>query len=95
MPLIITLAHQKGGVGKSTLSLNLYGYFSQNGYQCVLVDIDPQGSITSLLQVFDESGNVKLIERTSFKSYAELEEKIAGFDIVVIDTPSVFIKRAL
>jgi len=93
MPLIITLAHQKGGVGKSTLSLNLYGYFVQNGYQCVLVDIDPQGSITSLLQVFDESGSVKLIERTSFKSYAELEEKIAGFDIVLIDTPPYLSKE--
>lgn len=93
MSLIITLAHQKGGVGKSTLSLNLYGYFSQNDYKCVLVDIDPQGSITSLLQVFDESGSVKLIERTSFKSYAELEEKIAGFDIVLIDTPPYLSKE--
>jgi chromosome partitioning protein len=93
MALIITLAHQKGGVGKSTLSLNLYGYFSQNGYKCVLVDIDPQGSITSLLQVFDESGSVELIERTSFKSYAELEEKIAGFDIVLIDTPPYLSKE--
>jgi chromosome partitioning protein len=93
MPLIITLAHQKGGVGKSTLSLNLYGYFSQNGYKSVLVDIDPQGSITSLLQVFDESGNINLIERTSFKSYAELEEKIADFDIVMIDTPPYLSKE--
>jgi chromosome partitioning protein len=93
MPLIITLAHQKGGVGKSTLSLNLYGYFSQNGYKSVLVDIDPQGSITSLLQIFDESGNINLIERTSFKSYAELEEKIADFDIVLIDTPPYLSKE--
>lgn len=93
MSLIITLAHQKGGVGKSTLSLNLYGYFSQNGYKTVLVDIDPQGSITSLLQVFDESGTIQLIERTSFKSYAELEEKIAGFDIVIIDTPPYLSKE--
>lgn len=93
MALIITLAHQKGGVGKSTLSLNLYGYFSQNGYKSVLVDIDPQGSITSLLKVFDESGSVELIERTSFKSYAELEEKVAGFDIVLIDTPPYLSKE--
>jgi chromosome partitioning protein len=93
MALIITLAHQKGGVGKSTLSLNLYGYFSQNGYKCVLVDIDPQGSITSLLQIFDESGSIELIERNSFKSYSELEEKIAGFDIVLIDTPPYLSKE--
>lgn len=93
MALVITLAHQKGGVGKSTLSLNLYGYFSQNGYRCVLVDIDPQGSITSLLQVFDEAGKIEIIERTSFKNYAELEEKIEGFDIVLIDTPPYLSKE--
>ena len=93
MPLIITLAHQKGGVGKSTLSLNLYGYFSKNGYRAVLVDIDPQGSITALLNVFDESGSVNLIERNSFKNYAELEEKIADFDIVLIDTPPYLSKE--
>lgn len=87
MPLVITLAHQKGGVGKSTLSLNLYGYFVQSGYKCVVVDIDPQGSITTLLQVFDESGKVQIIERTRFNTYSELESLIESFDIVLIDTP--------
>lgn len=93
MAIVITLAHQKGGVGKSTLSLNLYGYFSQAGYKCVLVDIDPQGSITSLLQVFDEAGNIELIERKSFKNYAELENKIESFDVVLIDTPPYLSKE--
>lgn len=93
MPIVITLAHQKGGVGKSTLSLNLYGYFSQAGHKCVLVDIDPQGSITALLQVFDESGSIELIERKSFKDYAELESRVEGFDIVLIDTPPYLSKE--
>jgi chromosome partitioning protein len=50
MPIIITLAHQKGGVGKSTLAINLCGHFAQAGHQTALVDIDPQGSATALLQ---------------------------------------------
>jgi chromosome partitioning protein len=93
MPIVITLAHQKGGVGKSTLSLNLYGFFAQAGHKCALVDIDPQGSITSLLQVFDEGGKVEIIERNSFKNYSELEEKIKDFDIVLIDTPPYLSKE--
>ena len=53
MPLVITLAHQKGGVGKSTLASNLRAYFSQ-AYKTALVDIDPQGSLTKLAKAFSE-----------------------------------------
>lgn len=90
MPIIITLAHQKGGVGKSTLAINLYGYFSKAGYQTALIDIDPQGSITALLQAFGaEEGreSVRLIERSAFSGYEELAQLVAGEEIVLIDTP--------
>ncbi len=96
MPLIITLAHQKGGVGKSTLAINLYGYFSQAGYKTALIDIDPQGSITSLLQTFggeDGRESVALIERAAFSSYEELRGLIEGEEIVLIDTPPYLSKE--
>jgi chromosome partitioning protein len=96
MPLIITLAHQKGGVGKSTLAINLYGYFSQAGYKTALIDIDPQGSITSLLQTFSGEGgreSVTLIERAAFSSYEELRGLIEGEEIVLIDTPPYLSKE--
>jgi len=96
MPLIITLAHQKGGVGKSTLAINLYGYFSQAGYKTALIDIDPQGSITSLLQTFGGEGgreSVTLIERAAFSSYEELRGLIEGEEIVLIDTPPYLSKE--
>ena len=90
MPLIITLAHQKGGVGKSTLATNLRGYFAQGGYRVALVDSDPQGSLSKLTRAFaDQAGRAPehIIERGSFGSYVALEEQLQAYDVVVIDTP--------
>jgi chromosome partitioning protein len=92
MPSIITLAHQKGGVGKSTIALNLYGYFSQSGLKTAIVDIDPQGSITSFVD-FSESDSFNLIKRTDFTTYADLQSKLHGFEVVLIDTPPYLSKE--
>ena len=46
MAKIITLAHQKGGVGKSTLTFNLAMSFQEHLNTCI-VDTDPQGSLTN------------------------------------------------
>lgn len=86
MPSIITLAHQKGGVGKSTTALNLYAYFAKAGLKAVIVDIDPQGSITGFID-FSGADRFNLIRRTDFKTYAELLQKVQDFEVVLIDTP--------
>ncbi|MHB9118313.1 MAG: AAA family ATPase [Burkholderiales bacterium] len=88
--MVITLAHQKGGVGKSTLATNLRGYFAGGGYQTALVDIDPQGSLSKLVRVFSEQAGREpehIIERGSFKNYEELISLLTPYDIAIIDTP--------
>lgn len=92
MPSIITLAHQKGGVGKSTIALNLYSYYAQAGLKTAIVDIDPQGSITSFVD-FSGSDRFNLVKRTDFKTYADLLQLVQDFEVVVIDTPPYLSKE--
>jgi chromosome partitioning protein len=43
---VIALANQKGGVAKTTTTLNLGVAFAEHGYRVLLVDLDPQGNLT-------------------------------------------------
>ena len=50
---IIALPNRKGGVGKSTTSLNLGGAIADRGHRVLLVDLDPQASLSRLLLAED------------------------------------------
>jgi chromosome partitioning protein len=78
MAKVITLAHQKGGVGKSTLTLNL-AYSFKEYVNTAIVDLDPQGTISQL------SSLIKNLDVVTVSSLLEL--KLLPYDVVFVDTP--------
>src|ERR1700758_421206 len=80
---VISFANQKGGVAKTTTTLNLGVAFAEHGLKVLLIDLDPQGNLT-----MSQGLNPDSIERSMFDVLVHrlpLQEVIhhAGVDLAV------------
>ncbi|KRU26357.1 sporulation initiation inhibitor Soj [Clostridium sporogenes] len=84
---VISIFNQKGGVGKTTTSINLCSCLAMNGYKILNIDIDPQGNTTSGMGLDKNSlelsvYNVLTSDEISIKEAIKQSELISNFYIL-------------
>ena len=89
---IIAVAQQKGGAGKTTLSINLAVSWAKQGKKVCLIDADPQESSTRWYSIRKELyGNTAyypiVYTASGWRMSGEISRNSKDFDIIIIDSP--------
>ncbi len=98
---IYAVANQKGGVGKTTTSVNLSHALANLGHRTLLIDLDPQANATSALGVEAKEGaslyevlqdkatvSSKIIQLTSHLGLIPAEIDLAGSEVEIARLPN-------
>lgn len=88
---IITVAQQKGGSGKTTVTVNLATALLEQGKSVALLDTDPQGSLgkwfMKRVEAYGDDPNLRFSTATAWGINYELRSLSAQTDFVIVDTP--------
>jgi len=90
MAAVVTVAQQKGGVGKTTLVAQLAVALAQAGARVACLDIDPQGTLSAWAGLRRDHGIARGPTTTAcqgWKLKLELQTLARGHDVVLVDSP--------
>ncbi|MCK7177109.1 ParA family protein [Enterobacter cloacae] len=83
MAKIIAILNGKGGVGKTTSTINIATAIQRKGFSVAVVDTDPQGSISNWFD--EEKCAFDLTEAASEKEVYQVRKSLKLYDYVIID----------
>jgi chromosome partitioning protein len=84
--MVISLVNQKGGVGKTTIAINLASGLALRNSSILLVDSDPQGSVLQWHSI-QKQDFIAVEDLPQPSDSARFRNRASKYDYVIIDTP--------
>ena len=83
--LIVSVLNQKGGSGKTTISINLAGALREDGFDVLLIDADPQASSIAWSEVRQLEPLFPVAGMAKKSLHKDLPKLASGYDVTIID----------
>jgi chromosome partitioning protein len=86
MAKVLSIINQKGGVGKTTSSMNIGSWMARLGYRVLIIDLDPQANLTAAFGITNPEFTIygTLLNEYPFKAF-EVEKNIS----IVASSPAL------
>tara|TARA_B100001013_G_C24574413_1_gene427955 strand:- start:446 stop:1081 length:636 start_codon:yes stop_codon:yes gene_type:complete len=92
MGKVISLANQKGGSGKTTVSANLSVLWSNSGYKVAIIDADNQKSLSQWYEARskyygDKDTGINIFPYDAANFHQNIKDLKKKFDFIIVDSP--------